>query len=165
MRQIGNSNWVSISCTNSVLILKAAVLWCVLSNKKKKKITVSKYPRKNHKHRQIIKNWNLKIPLLSTRASPVTQTVKNLPACRRPRFYPWIGNLEKGMATHSSILAWRIPWTEKPGRLQFMGVAKSRHDWATTTSVYKVHKWSWLESLRKVTNDKYSGTLKSKQYF
>ena len=34
--------------------------------------------------------------------------------------------LEKRMATHSSILAWRIPWTEKPGRLQSMGVAKSQ---------------------------------------
>ena len=33
--------------------------------------------------------------------------------------------LEKGMETHSSILAWRIPWTEEPGRLQSMGVAKS----------------------------------------
>ena len=35
-------------------------------------------------------------------------------------------HLEKGMATHSSILAWRIPWTEEPGRLQSMGVAKNR---------------------------------------
>ena len=34
--------------------------------------------------------------------------------------------LEKGMATHSSILAWRIPWTEKPGGLQSMGVTKSQ---------------------------------------
>ena len=33
--------------------------------------------------------------------------------------------LEKGMATHSSILAWRIPWTEEPGRLQFMGCKES----------------------------------------
>ena len=36
--------------------------------------------------------------------------------------------LEKGMATHSSILAWRIPWTEKPGRLQSMGSPKIGHD-------------------------------------
>ena len=34
--------------------------------------------------------------------------------------------LEKGMPTHSSILAWRIPWTEEPGRLQLMGVTKSK---------------------------------------
>ena len=42
---------------------------------------------------------------------------------------------EKRMATHSSILAWRIPWTEKPGGLQFMGsqTQRVRHDWATNT--------------------------------
>ena len=36
--------------------------------------------------------------------------------------------LEKGLATHSSILAWRIPWTEKPGRLQPMGLFRVRHN-------------------------------------
>ena len=40
----------------------------------------------------------------------------------------WEDSLEKGMATHSSILAWRIPWTEKPGRLQFMGSQRARQD-------------------------------------
>ena len=41
-------------------------------------------------------------------------------------FDPWVGKipLEKGMATHSSILAWQIPWTEKPGELQSMGCCK-----------------------------------------
>ena len=39
------------------------------------------------------------------------------------------------MATHSSILAWRIPWTEKPGRLQSMGLQRVRHDWATSLSL------------------------------
>ena len=39
--------------------------------------------------------------------------------------------LEKGMAFHSSILAWRIPWTEEPGRLQSMGSQRVRHDWVT----------------------------------
>ena len=36
--------------------------------------------------------------------------------------------LEKAMATHSSVLAWKIPWTEKPGRLQSMGLQRVRHD-------------------------------------
>ena len=36
---------------------------------------------------------------------------------KRHRFDPWVGKMEKGMATHSSILAWRIPWTEEPGGL------------------------------------------------
>ena len=38
------------------------------------------------------------------------------------QFLAWEDPLEKGMATHSSILAWRIPWTDEPGRLQFMGL-------------------------------------------
>jgi len=43
--------------------------------------------------------------------------------CGRPGFDPWVGKilLEKGMAIHFSILAWRIPWIEEPGRLQSMG--------------------------------------------
>ena len=42
----------------------------------------------------------------------------------------WEDPLEKGMATHSSILAWEIPWTEEPGRLQLMGSQRVGHDWA-----------------------------------
>ena len=43
----------------------------------------------------------------------------------------WEDSLEKKMATHSSILAWRIPWTEEPGRLQSMGLQRVRHDLLT----------------------------------
>ena len=54
------------------------------------------------------------------RASQVAQWIKNLPVVQgMPIQSPsWEDILEKGMATHSSILAWRIPWTEEPGRLQ-----------------------------------------------
>ena len=50
----------------------------------------------------------------------MAQTVKNLPAMweTQVRFLSWEDPLEKGMAVHSSILAWRIPWTEEPGGLQ-----------------------------------------------
>jgi len=44
------------------------------------------------------------------------------------RFLGWEDPLEEGMATHSSILAWRIPWTEEPGGLQSMGLQGVRHD-------------------------------------
>jgi len=56
--------------------------------------------------------------------------VKNLPAMQETRFQSlgWEDPLEKGMATHSSILAWRIPRTEKPGGLQSMGSQNIRHD-------------------------------------
>ena len=43
----------------------------------------------------------------------------------------WEDPLDKGLAAHSSILPWRIPWTEKPGRLQSMGSPRVGHDWAT----------------------------------
>ena len=45
----------------------------------------------------------------------------------------WEDSLEKGSATHSNILAWRIPWTEELGRLQSMGPQRVRHNWATFT--------------------------------
>ena len=51
--------------------------------------------------------------------------------CRRCKLHPWMGiSVEKEMATHSSILAWEIPWTEDPGRLQAMGSQGVRHDLA-----------------------------------
>ena len=48
----------------------------------------------------------------------------------------WEDPLEEGMATHSSILAWEIPWTEEPGGLQFMGLQRVRQDWATNTNPF-----------------------------
>ena len=60
----------------------------------------------------------------------MTQTIKNLPAMQKPQVQS-LGlkdPLEKGMATCSSILAWRIPWTEEPGELQSLGLQKVRHD-------------------------------------
>ena len=58
------------------------------------------------------------------RASLVAQMVKKLPVVQETwiQSLGWKDPLEKGMATHSSILAWRIPWTEDPGRLQSMGL-------------------------------------------
>ena len=56
--------------------------------------------------------------------------VKNLPAMQETRV-PSLGQkdtLEKGIATHSSILAWRIPWTEEPGGLQSVGSQRVGHD-------------------------------------
>ena len=71
---------------------------------------------------------------LSMRYSLVAQTVKCLPAIREiwVRSLGWKDSLEKEMAIHSSTLAWKIPWTEEPGRLQSMGLQRVRHDWATS---------------------------------
>ena len=59
-----------------------------------------------------------------------TQMVKRLPTMweTRVRSLGWEDPLEKEMATHSSTLAWKIPWTEEPGRLQSMGSQRVGHD-------------------------------------
>ena len=49
--------------------------------------------------------------------------------------------LEKAMATHSSTLAWKLPWMEEPGRLQSMGSRRVRHDWATSLSLFTFMRW------------------------
>ena len=71
-------------------------------------------------------------------ASLVAQRVKNLPAVQETwvRFLGWKDPLEKEITTHSSILAWKIPWTEDPGRLQSMGLQRIGHDWATNTFTF-----------------------------
>ena len=48
---------------------------------------------------------------------------------------------EKAMATHSSTLAWKIPWTEETGRLQSMGLLRVGHDWATSLSLFTFMHW------------------------
>ena len=60
----------------------------------------------------------------------MVQTVKNLPAMWENQVRSLCGEdpLEKGMVTHSSILAWRIPWTEEPGQLQYMELQRVRQD-------------------------------------
>ena len=60
----------------------------------------------------------------------MVQTVKHLPTMRetRVRSLVWEDPLEKELATHSSILAWRIPWTEEAGRLQSMGSQRVGQD-------------------------------------
>ena len=62
--------------------------------------------------------------------SLVAQTVKRLPTMQETRVQSLSREdlLEKAMATHSSILAWKIPWTEEPGRLQSMGSQRVGHD-------------------------------------
>ena len=79
---------------------------------------------------------------MCTRASLVAQLVKSPPAMQET----WVwslgreGPLENGMATHSSILTWRIPWTEEPGRLQSMGLQRVGHSWATFFFFFNIPK-------------------------
>ena len=73
-------------------------------------------------------------PRCAVWASLEAQTVKNPPAMQETHAWllSWEDPLEKGKATHSSVLAWRIPWTEEPGGLQSMGLQRVGHDWATS---------------------------------
>ena len=89
-------------------------------------------------------------------ASLVAQMVKHLPAMQETwvRSLGWENPLEKEMATHSSTLAGKIPWTEEPSRLQSMGLQRDRHDWATSLST-SLFMWfdlltaSWLNEEEK----------------
>ena len=76
--------------------------------------------------------WCRLIPLSMLRASLVAQLVKNLPAAQqtRVRTLGWEDPLEKAMATHSSSLVWKIPWTEESNGLQSMGWQRVGHKWA-----------------------------------
>ena len=72
----------------------------------------------------------------------VAQMVKNLPSMQET----WVGflgqedPLEEGMITHSSILAWKIPWTEEPGGLQSLGLQRVGHNWAHTWQQFTIIK-------------------------
>ena len=79
-------------------------------------------------------NWSR---ICSFGASLVAQMVKNLPAMWQAWVWSRSGNpWEKSMAPHSSILSWRIPWTEEPGGLQSMGLQRVRHNWVTNTHIH-----------------------------
>ena len=87
-----------------------------------------------------LKNWNtlwIYHILHSVGTSLVTQTVKHLPTMWETwvRSLGWEDPLEKEKATHSSTVAWKIPWTEDPGRLQLMGLQRVGHDWVTSVSL------------------------------
>ena len=73
---------------------------------------------------------NLELVLPFAGASLVAQRIKHLPAMQETcvQSQGWEDPLEKEMATHSSILAWRIPWTEEPEGLQSTGLQRVGHD-------------------------------------
>ena len=77
--------------------------------------------------------------------SLVAQTVKCLPTMRETQVQS-LGQedlLEKEIATHSSTLAWKIPWTEEPGGLQFMGSQRIGHDWASSLHYRPLQRVEW----------------------
>ena len=102
-------------------------------------------------HLKLTQNCKWTTPHLK-RASLVAQMVKRLPTMRETlvRSLGREDPLEKEMATHSSTLAWKIPWMEEPGRQQSMGSQRVGHDWETSlhfTSLQVVCDWrNWFTS-------------------
>ena len=98
--------------------------------------------------------------------SLVAQMIKNLPAMQETwvQSLGWEDPLEKGMVTHSSIFAWKIPWTEESGQLQSTGSQRVGHNWVTNTQtpepymfrcyglsqyIEQSRRWVWLMILVK----------------
>ena len=102
-------------------------------------------------------------PLQYSWVSLVAQTIKNLPAMLETwvQSLGWEDPLEEGMATHSSIRAWRIPLTEEPAGLQSMRSQRVRHKWVTKHSILSfllVSKLSALLSMIQFTGLKWTNT-------
>ena len=85
-----------------------------------------------------VTSYKPKLVGLQSWASLVAQMVKNLPAMQETWVWSldWEDPMEEGLATHSSILAWRIPWTEEPGGLQSVGWQRAGHNWVTNTHTH-----------------------------
>ena len=96
-------------------------------------------------HHIILKTWSISPTSVKRMGFPSGSVVKNLPAMQETQFWSlgWEDPLEEGMATHCSILAWRIQWTEEPGELQSMGSQRVRQDWVTFTFLLQGLKASW----------------------
>ena len=79
----------------------------------------------------------------------------------RPSQVALVVKTEKAMAPHSSTLAWRIPWTEEPGRLQSMGSRRVGHDWMTSLSLFTFRHWKrkWILAWRIPGTGKPAGLL------
>ena len=115
----------------------------------------------NHPHQEVVKDSCQTISLLWDFAASAVlgghhakknrlpfsggSAVKNLPAVQEA-YVQSLGQkdpLEEGMATHSSILAWRIPWTQEPGRLQSVGLQRVRHDWSDWACTHASYR-TWV---------------------
>ena len=84
------------------------------------------------------------LPSLRSNGAPPPCTSSSLPCISQADLYNWMSSYnhsEKAMAPHSSTLAWKIPWTEEPGRLQSMGSLRVGHDWVTSLSLFTFMHW------------------------
>ena len=113
-------------------------------------------------------NWaseHWKQVLKSLRTSLVAQTVKCLSTMWETQVQSlvWEDPLEKEMAIYSSTIAWKIPWTEEPGRLQSMGLQRVGHDWATSLSLSVESQTGRIGLLSRIRTSWFSEWSKSER--
>ena len=127
---------------STFILSKSCVGWgmCMLRLKQKStSMQLSAYGRSRRlslHYSGSIQMFGIKqIPIFFTWASVVAQRVKSLPAMQETLVWSlcWENPLKEEMAIHCSILAWKIPWAEEPGKLQSMGSQRVRHNWVTFT--------------------------------
>ena len=119
-------------------------LWCHVKCSENWKIIISSHRKFRNHLIQTHSFWYKPTQVSTTyrwRWDSLAQMVKHLSTMLET----WVQSLgredlEKEMATHSSVLAWKIPWTEEPGRLQSLGWQRVGHDWATSLYMCTNHK-------------------------
>ena len=123
----------------SLLSILATWLWVYLSE------SISSFLKQGYKNCHL-GSWEVfHIKHLAQWGSQVTLVLKNLPANAGSIRETWVWSLgwedplEEGMTTHSSVLAWRTPWTEKSGGLQSIGLHRVRHNWSDFAPVHTLH--------------------------
>ena len=109
------------TCLNKILIPLQSLVSCFLEAPANRRAAVGAIEG-------LWRGYTLVRPKGTIWASQVAQRLKLLPPVRETQVQSLEDPLEKEMVTHSSILAWRIPWTKKPGRLQFVGSQRVGHD-------------------------------------
>ena len=114
--------WNYFSCCLSRTIEEVTV--CFMS--------VMRFSQCRHSSLALLRHW------AEILGFSMSQMVKNPPEVQQTQVWSlgWEGPLEKKMATHSSILAWKIPWREEPGGLESMGSKRIRHNRAANTSSF-----------------------------
>ena len=113
--------------TRGIILIPHQGIYCPPASHSESRPVPTSLPSScQHEHLLILREWPLRVSQVA---------LKNPTACRRhktARFNPWGGEIPGGgTATHCSILAWRSPWTEEPGRLQSVWLHRVRHGWSS----------------------------------
>ena len=140
----GPGRHLSWCCTNEILKIKGRMIQETQWIWSQKWLKLGTWSVTDYSSAQVVTDKASGFPA-GTREKEAARQCRRLKRCR---FDPWVGKIpwRHAVATHSSILAWRTPWTEEPGRLQSMGSQRVGHDWgdlAQNTGKKKKKKKKW----------------------